>query len=87
MVDTSNTTVVAIEACYYLASFLFIMALQGLSNQQSAKYGNWFGIYGMLIAILMTFFFPDYQASDFGRFCIAFFPGGLIGLLTAKKVH
>jgi H+-translocating NAD(P) transhydrogenase subunit beta len=39
---------------YLVASLLFIMSLRGLSTQETAQRGNRFGIWGMVIAIVMT---------------------------------
>ena len=42
------------SAVYIAASILFILSLGGLSNQESARRGNLFGIAGMAIAIFAT---------------------------------
>ena len=39
---------------YLIAGVLFIMALRGLSSPVTARRGNYFGIAGMLIAIVTT---------------------------------
>ena len=36
------------------ASALFIFSLNGLSRQETAQYGNLYGILGMLIALVAT---------------------------------
>ena len=43
-----------ITSSYIIATILFILALGGLSNQETARRGNWFGIIGMLIALIAT---------------------------------
>jgi len=43
-----------ISAAYIAASILFILSLGGLSNQESARRGNLFGIAGMALAIGAT---------------------------------
>ena len=49
---------------YIIATILFILALGGLSNQETARRGNWYGIVGMAIALLATIwgilFFAEY---------------------------
>ena len=46
-----------LSAIFYLISgVLFILALRGLSSPDTSRQGNYFGIAGMLIAILVTFF-------------------------------
>ena len=39
---------------YIIATILFILALGGLSNQETARRGNWYGIVGMAIALAAT---------------------------------
>ena len=41
-----------VTASYIVAAVLFILSLAGLSKQETAKYGNWFGIVGMAIALI-----------------------------------
>src|SRR3979409_420170 len=43
-----------ITAAYLIAGVLFILALRGLSSQETARRGNLYGIVGMLIAIAAT---------------------------------
>ena len=46
-----------LSAIFYLVSgVLFILALRGLSSPETSRQGNLFGIFGMLIAITVTFF-------------------------------
>ena len=46
-----------LAAIFYLVSgILFILALRGLSSPDTSRQGNYFGIAGMIIAILVTFF-------------------------------
>ena len=45
-----------LSAIFYLISgILFILALRGLSSPDTSRQGNYFGITGMIIAILVTF--------------------------------
>jgi NAD(P) transhydrogenase subunit beta len=39
---------------YLVASLLFILSLRGLSTQESARRGNGYGIFGMIIAVICT---------------------------------
>jgi len=39
---------------YIVASLLFILSLRGLSTQESARRGNVFGTFGMVLAVAMT---------------------------------
>ena len=43
-----------IQVSYIIATILFILALGGLSNQETARRGNWYGITGMAIALVAT---------------------------------
>ena len=43
-------------AVFYLVSgILFILALRGLSSPETSRQGNYFGIAGMVISIVVTF--------------------------------
>jgi NAD(P) transhydrogenase subunit beta len=51
---TIKTPELLSNAAYLLAGVLFILALRGLSGQETARRGNLYGIIGMLIAIAAT---------------------------------
>ena len=45
-----------LSALFYLVSgILFILALRGLSSPETSRQGNYFGIVGMVIAMVVTF--------------------------------
>ena len=45
-----------LSAIFYLISgVLFILALRGLSSPETSRQGNYLGMIGMIIAILVTF--------------------------------
>ena len=45
-----------LSAIFYLVSgVLFILALRGLSSPETSRQGNFFGIVGMIIAVVVTF--------------------------------
>src|SRR5262245_54674877 len=81
---------------YIAASILFILSLGGLSNQESARRGNLFGIVGMLIAVAATtlyvmgaFNMPTatlLDAAGVGILAVAILPGALIGGFLAARV-
>ena len=48
-----------VSAAYIAAAVLFILALGGLSGQESAKRAVWYGIAGMALAVAATVFSPD----------------------------
>ncbi len=74
-----------VTVSYIAATVLFILALGGLSNQETARRGNWYGITGMLIALLATVFGVVNQHYELllGALVI----GGSIGLLVARRVQ
>lgn len=74
-----------VQAAYIVAALFFIMSLAGLSKQQSARAGNYYGITGMAIALIATIFSPN--AEGFTWIIIAMVIGGGIGVHFAKKVE
>ena len=48
-----------IKACYFLAALLFILGLKRMSSPRTARGGIVWAGYGMLLAVLATFFLPD----------------------------
>ena len=73
-----------INAAYIGAIVLFILALGGLSHQETARRGNYFGIAGMTIALLVTVI--GVVTSNYALLIIALLIGGVIGYMLAKKV-
>ena len=45
-----------VTAAYIVAAVLFILSLAGLSKQESAKNGVYYGIAGMAIALFATIY-------------------------------
>ena len=74
-----------ITAAYLMAAILFILALAGLSKQESAQTGNWYGIIGMFIALAATIATPGVEALQY--ILIAMVVGSAIGLRLALKVE
>jgi len=74
-----------VTVSYIAATVLFILALGGLSNQESARRGNWYGITGMAIALLATIF--GVVTEHYTILLVALLIGGSIGLLAAKRVQ
>ncbi len=77
-----NTGIITVS--YIIATILFILALGGLSNQETARRGNWYGIIGMTIALLATILGIVERA--YVELIIALLLGGTIGLIAAKRV-
>jgi len=74
-----------VQAAYIVAALFFILSLAGLSKQESARSGNYYGIAGMTIALIATIFGPESQG--FVWIIIAMVIGGGIGIHFAKKVE
>ncbi len=74
-----------VTAAYIVAGLLFILSLAGLSRQETAKRGNWYGISGMAIALVATIFSPD--VSGLGLIFFAMAVGAITGIRFALKVE
>jgi proton-translocating NAD(P)+ transhydrogenase subunit beta len=74
-----------VTVSYIAATVLFILALGGLSNQESARRGNFFGIVGMSIALLATVLgvVTDNYLILLGALAV----GGAIGITLARRVQ
>ena len=70
---------------YIAATILFILALGGLSKQESARRGNVLGMIGMGIALLVTI--VGLVTRNFELLIGTMVIGGLIGFTLAKKVE
>ena len=75
-----------VTVSYIMATILFILALGGLSNQETARRGNWYGIIGMTIALLATIA-SDKVTGNFAYLIVALLVGGSIGLMLARRVQ
>jgi len=72
------------NAAYLGSIILFILALGGLSNPETARRGNFYGMLGMGIALLATFaFVTGNHAVLVGGLVV----GGAIGFVLARKVQ
>src|SRR5690606_10477471 len=74
-----------ITIAYIAASALFILSLGGLSKQETARRGNWYGIIGMLIALAATV--AAMQPSGYITLAAVLIPGALIGAAVASRVQ
>ena len=71
---------------YLGAAILFILSLGGLSNPETSRRGNLFGMIGMALAVLATIFGPRVSAGGVAWIVMALVIGGGIGLYAAKVV-
>ncbi|MFT3694450.1 MAG: NAD(P)(+) transhydrogenase (Re/Si-specific) subunit beta [Kofleriaceae bacterium] len=67
---------------YIVSGVLFILALRGLSSQETAKRGNVYGAVGMAIAIVVTFTNPSghFHPALFGAIAVAVLIGATLAL-------
>jgi len=78
-------TVGLLTTAYIAASILFILALGGLSNQETARRGNLYGMIGMGIALVATIAGP--QVTSYGVLAGCMLVGALIGFVVAARVQ
>jgi len=71
---------------YLGAAILFILSLGGLSNPETSRRGNLFGMVGMALAVLATVFGPRVSPAGVAWIVGALVIGGGIGLYAAKVV-
>ncbi|MDF2465369.1 MAG: transhydrogenase subunit beta [Ramlibacter sp.] len=71
---------------YIGATILFILSLGGLSNPETSRRGNLYGMIGMALAVLATVFGPRVTAAGIPWIIGSMVVGGAIGLYAAKVV-
>jgi NAD(P) transhydrogenase subunit beta len=74
-----------VSASYIVSTVLFILALGGLSDQETARRGNWYGISGMLLALVATVL--GVVTQNYAILFAALVIGGSIGLIAARRVQ
>ena len=72
-------------AAYIASTVLFILSLGGLSDQENAKRGVWYGIVGMAIAVYATIFGPGVELGPV--LVVMLIIGTAAGVYVAKKVE
>ena len=72
---------------YLVSGVLFVLALRGLSSPTTARQGNYFGMAGMLVAVVTTLTVMDTQSLDTWGIIIAGIAiGGIIGAVIARRI-
>jgi len=71
---------------YIGATILFILSLGGLSNPETSRRGNLYGMIGMAIAVLATVFGPRVTMAGIPWIVGAMVIGAAIGLYAARTV-
>ena len=75
-----------VTVAYIGAIILFILSLGGLSNPETSRRGNLYGIIGMTIAVLATVFGPRVTMAGIPWIVGALVAGGAVGLYAARTV-
>ena len=70
---------------YLVASVCFIMALRGLSSPDTARGGNFYGIAGMVIAVVTTLAAPE--VVSYWLIILGILIGGAIGAYIALRIQ
>ena len=71
---------------FLITGVLFILALRGLSSPETSRMGNFFGITGMVLAIVVSILSVDIFFSNLIYFIVALSIGGIIGGIIAFKI-
>ena len=74
-----------VGAAYIAAAVLFILALGGLSGQESAKRAVWYGIAGMALAVAATVLSPD--VANVWVIALMVLVGSVAGWYVAMRVQ
>ncbi|MGW4395196.1 Re/Si-specific NAD(P)(+) transhydrogenase subunit beta [Amycolatopsis nivea] len=80
----------ASQAAYIVAGLLFILALAGLSRHETARVGNYFGIAGMVVALIATIaqaVSGEITGTSIALMIVAMVIGAGIGLRRAAVVE
>jgi len=72
---------------YLISAVLFIQALRGLSNPETARNGNIMGMAGMAVAIVVTFAQHGMFSGPIPLILLAIIIGGSIGTVIAWKIQ
>ncbi len=76
-----------LSALFYLISgILFILALRGLSSPETSRQGNYFGMIGMAIAIIVTFVSIGNFSTGLIYVFVLLLIGGSIGAFIAFRI-
>ena len=74
-----------ITMAYLVSGIFFVLSLGGLSKQETARRGNIYGIVGMMVAIIATFF--SGEIKNFQLLIPLMLGGAIIGAVLAKRVE
>jgi len=74
-----------VAVSYIAAAVLFILALGGLSNPETARRGNMYGIVGMVLALVATVL--GVVTANYAILVVSLVIGSAIGLVAARRVQ
>ena len=72
---------------YIGATILFVLSLGGLSNPETSRRGNLYGMIGMTIAVLATVFGPQVTSTAYAWIIVSMVVGASVGLYAARVVR
>ena len=72
---------------YFIASVFFILGIKMLSSPITARRGNFISFSGMVIAIITTLTYVEYNLNSIIYIISGISLGGIIGFIFAKKVQ
>src|SRR5271169_751248 len=67
-----------VTASYIGATILFVLSLGGLSNPETSRRGNLYGMIGMTIAVVATISGPQVTSGGYGWIAIAMAIGAVV---------
>ncbi|MDR3448229.1 MAG: NAD(P)(+) transhydrogenase (Re/Si-specific) subunit beta [Alphaproteobacteria bacterium] len=73
-----------VSLAYLISGVCFILALRGLASPETARQGNWFGIFGMGLAVATTLCLID--SGSLWMIAVAVAVGGGIGAVVARNI-
>lgn len=73
-----------LTSAYIASCVLFVLSLGGLSNQESAKRGIWYGIIGMTIAVVATV--VGAVSENVEILVVTMVVGAVAGIIVARRV-
>ena len=71
---------------FLITGVLFILALRGLSSPETSRMGNFFGIAGMVLAIIISILSVNILFINLLYFTIALSIGGIVGGIIAFRI-